>query len=500
MADVETTSAAMREIVLAGQGDAPSDDLLANICRVVSRSFDFERVAVVRYHERLREIAPVAVVGESCAAIPPLPIHQAPALERALDAQQVVSVADARDEAALGDELIDAYGVTSMFCVPLSSSGRCLGFLVGDRRGARFELDAGALAALDMVGVVTATLLEKLLVAEEMQRLDSMKSEFIAIASHELRTPLTSVYGISVTLDERGDALPDADRRQLRRALREQSERLRALVDQLLDLSRFDVAQVEISPTSTPLGTKLHELVELLAPEKSVAIDVDPQLTAWVDPVALDRIVSNLLSNALRYGRPPITISAIGGETHLRLAVEDRGAGVADDFVPRLFERFSRSERSLHAAAGSGLGLAIARAYARAHGGDVVYEHARPTGARFVVTLPTRPRALPEPSRASQRRSLPPGAASPSALGPVIVTVSPPEAARALRQLLDDYHAVLVAPDRVEIVPVDRVRRGTVIYRVIQVAQTIADEYEDAVMYFVSEDGNLWRLPPPPPI
>src|SRR5436309_8027910 len=196
VADVGTTSAAMREIVLASQGDAPSSDLLADICRVVSRSFEFERVAVVRYHERLGEVAPVAVVGETAAVIPPpLPIHEAPALERALDAQHVLFVADAREEGALSDRVIDACGVTSMFCVPLSSSGRCLGFLVGDRRGTRFDLDARVLAALDVVGVVTATLLEKLLFAEEMQRLDSMKSEFIAIASHELRTPLTSVYG-----------------------------------------------------------------------------------------------------------------------------------------------------------------------------------------------------------------------------------------------------------------------------------------------------------------
>ena len=442
--------------MLASQGDAPSSDLLADICRVVSRSFEFERVAVVRYHERLGEVAPVAVVGETAGVIPPpLPIHEAPALERALDAQHVLFVADAREEGALSDRVIDACGVTSMFCVPLSSSGRCLGFLVGDRRGTRFDLDARVLAALDVVGVVTATLLEKLLFAEEMQRLDSMKSEFIAIASHELRTPLTSVYGISVTLDERNDALSDPERRQLRRALREQSERLRALVDQLLDLSRFDVSEVEISPKPTPLASKLHELVELLAPDQQVAVEADPQLTGWVDPLALDRIVSNLLSNALRYGRLPITISATGGETHLRLAVEDRGAGVADDFVPRLFERFSRSENSMHDVAGSGLGLAIARAYARAHGGDLVYEHARPTGSRFVVTLPTKPHALPEQSPAPQPRSVRPGAASPSALGPVIVTVSPPEAAHALCHLLDDYHAVLVAADRVEINPID---------------------------------------------
>ena len=497
--DVETTSAALREIVLA-QGNAPSEDLLAHICGVVSRSFGFDRVAITRYHEPLGEVALAAVVGEPRHASPsPLPLDEAPVLTRALEAQRVVFVADARAEAALAEAVVDAFGITSMFCVPLLSSGGCLGFLVGDRRGARFELDDGALAALDVIAVVTATLLEKLLVAEEMQRLDSMKSEFIAIASHELRTPLTSVYGISVTLEERGDELSDAQRRELRRVLREQSERIRSLVDQLLDLSRFDVAGVEMSPTSTPLAPKLRELVDLIAPEHPVSLEIERELTAWVDPVALDRIVSNLLSNALRYGRPPIRISAVGGDAHLRLAVEDRGAGVPDEFVPRLFERFSRSDASGATVAGSGLGLAIARAYARAHSGDLVYEHARPSGARFVVTLPTTAPAPTDAARPGRQRA--PAwtdGAAPSRLAPVIVTVTPPDAARALRNLLDDYHAVLVAADRVEIEPVDHVRRGTVIYRVMQAARTIAAAFDDADMYFVAEDGNMWRLPPPP--
>lgn len=89
---------------------------------------------------------------------------------------------------------------------------------------------------------------------------------------------------------------------------------------------------------------------------------------------------------------------------------------------------------------------------------------------------------------------------SPRARGrraPVVVTATPPEAARALRDLLDDYRAVLVAEDRIELEPMDDVRRGTVIYRVIQASRTVADTYEEARMYFVAEDGNSWRLPPP---
>jgi signal transduction histidine kinase len=74
---------------------------------------------------------------------------------------------------------------------------------------------------------------------------------------------------------------------------------------------------------------------------------------------------------------------------HLRISVEDRGRGVEPRFVPDLFERFSRSEGSRASATGTGLGLAIARSYARAHGGDLVYEDARPHGARFRLVLPT---------------------------------------------------------------------------------------------------------------
>ena len=108
------------------------------------------------------------------------------------------------------------------------------------------------------------------------------------------------------------------------------------------------------------------------------------------DPNAFDRIVSNLVVNAVRYGRAPITIAARQRDRHLRLTVEDRGGGVAREFVPRLFDRFSRGDEA--AGDGSGLGLSIAKSYAQAHGGELVYESAHPHGARFELVLP-RPHA-----------------------------------------------------------------------------------------------------------
>ena len=112
-------------------------------------------------------------------------------------------------------------------------------------------------------------------------------------------------------------------------------------------------------------------------------------IEANVDAFAIEHVVTNLVTNALRYGTPPITVSAQCSDRHLRIAVEDRGEGVNDEFVPFLFDRFQRSERARQSPGSTGLGLAIAQSYAHAHGGDLVYSPARPKGARFELVIPT---------------------------------------------------------------------------------------------------------------
>ena len=246
--------------------------------------------------------------------------------------------------------------------------------------------------ALATVGVVLAALLESALAREETQRLAGLKSEFIALAAHELRNPLSSIYGIYVTMDKRGDELAEPDRLALREALREQTARMRNLIEQLLDLSRFDLAPIRVAPELIRLRPRIDELVRAQVGSRpdAVTVAVAADLEALVDPTALDRMLSNLVANALRHGEPPVTVTAARHDTHLRLAVEDRGDGVSGEFLPRLFDRFERSSESRGRTDGSGLGLAIARAYARAHGGDIVYAPAKPHGARFEVVLPLR--------------------------------------------------------------------------------------------------------------
>jgi signal transduction histidine kinase len=135
---------------------------------------------------------------------------------------------------------------------------------------------------------------------------------------------------------------------------------------------------------------RVEEIVGTAAANRrgAVRVDVPDGLEANVDPAAFDRILSNLITNAFRYGEPPVIVTAEQSDNHLRIAVEDRGRGVAPEFVPDLFERFSRSDSSRSISGGTGLGLAIARSYAVAHAGDLRYEPADPHGARFQLVLP----------------------------------------------------------------------------------------------------------------
>jgi signal transduction histidine kinase len=223
----------------------------------------------------------------------------------------------------------------------------------------------------------------------EARAADRLTYEFVSIASHELRAPIAVVHGIAATLDARVDELPDEQVHALLGQLVVQTDRLRDLADQLLDLSRIDSQPLRVEPEPFHPRERLDELLPRIAAGRLDEIDVkvDPEHELTTDAVAFERVAANLILNALRYGRPPVEVKAEHNHEY-RLVVEDHGDGVAPEFVPRLFERFSRSDEARRRGApGAGLGLAIASAYARAVGGRLRYE-ARPRGARFTFTLP----------------------------------------------------------------------------------------------------------------
>jgi len=357
----------------------------------VARGFDFERVGIVRWVPETTTLVPFAGFGltpDEAASLPPaLPLEQFTTFQRALDAGRAVFVADPAGEEAVPEAVVQEFGIGSYVITPLVSDGRCLGFMTCDERGGVFSLDPAEIDLLTTFGTLIAAFLEKAIEHGELRRLNELKSQFAALASHELRTPVAAVYGAVQTLDDREADLTPEQRTELRSMLSQQSKRLLELVENLLDLSRLEADSIRIEPRAFDVSERVAaNVAAAFGVGERVTIVAQPGLAAVVDPEAFDRILSNLLVNARRHGAPPYTVTVTLTGARLSVEVEDAGRGVAPEFVPSLFERFTRG--TTDASEGAGLGLSIAQSYARAHGGTITYEPVDPRGARFRLTLP----------------------------------------------------------------------------------------------------------------
>jgi len=296
------------------------------------------------------------------------------------------------DEYAVYNPILREKGIKSMLGVPLLVRGVSLGVLhVGTLTPRQFTRDQ--IELLRLVAERVAIAIERAQLHEDLVQLDQLKLNFVAIASHELRTPATSVYGVLKTLAARNHELTDELREELLRVGVEQGDRLRRLLEELLDLSRLDARAINVEPRPVVLKAALADVLEgALSTADTVELDIPDDLAAVVDPLVLERVVSNLVANAVRYGAPPIRIVAHQRDRHLRVAVEDAGPGVPKELEGRIFDRFARGGGET----GHGLGLAIARAYAQAHGGDLFYDP-RAGGARFELLIPQERNGLGKP-------------------------------------------------------------------------------------------------------
>ncbi|MFP2933616.1 ATP-binding protein [Pyxidicoccus sp. 3LG] len=224
------------------------------------------------------------------------------------------------------------------------------------------------------------------------------RDDFLSLASHELRTPLTSLRLQSQLLRRMGEVTPgetlgapkvtaklDATERQLRR--------LGALVDNLLDVSRIQTGKLDFQFSEGDLAAVVSELVTRGADEArlsgvTLSAQVDGPVHCRFDRLRMEQVVSNLLSNALRYGAgSPVRVALARQDSICRMEVRDGGPGVPEKDRERVFERFTQSQGSTHKG-GLGLGLYIVRQIVEAHGGHVRVEQAPGGGAAFVVELP----------------------------------------------------------------------------------------------------------------
>jgi hypothetical protein len=369
-------------VVRSAHGAQDSVALLTRACESISHAFGFERAGIARSSSATGPAEVVASHGWPLGEL--TKFAGLPGVQSILrDAAETASV--------VVTETADGSSLGAVAVVPLMNADGCDGFLLADRGGGTLTLAASDRVLLSTLGTIISAFLEQTVAHDDLQLAGEFKSDFISLASHELRTPTAAVCGIATTLHQRGDTLTADQRRGLSQVLYEQGLRLHRLVDQLLDLSRLEGASLRISPSSLAVLERTQEIVHGIAGERrdEIEIRIDPALIMEADGVAFDRIVSNLIVNALRYGQTPIAVSASARDRHFRLTVEDSGPGVPEDLQPQLFERFTRGDNVTKS--GAGLGLSIARSYAHAHGGELLYADATPHGARFELVVPIAP-------------------------------------------------------------------------------------------------------------
>jgi signal transduction histidine kinase len=232
---------------------------------------------------------------------------------------------------------------------------------------------------------------------ERLAELDRLKAEFVSLASHELKTPINVIAGYAELLDE--GLYGEMDQKQLKviGLIQGQTKTLTRLVNQLLDLSRFEAGGLRVEPGPTNLDRLLSEVEEsfrALATQKQIEFDVSAAETL-PSPVVVDHdrirheVLGNLLSNAFKFTAPggEIAVKAWAEDGTLHLRVSDSGVGIPQDQLEHVFEKYYQVGDEAKAK-GSGLGLAIAKHVVEAHGGRITASSTLGEGTSFSVLLP----------------------------------------------------------------------------------------------------------------
>ncbi len=232
--------------------------------------------------------------------------------------------------------------------------------------------------------------LDRVRLTEELQRLDVARREFIANAAHELRTPLTAILGFSSMLSGDPSQMPTQQLSIALDTIHRHALRMRLLINNLLDLAQLEQRKLKVFTLPTSLSAAVKQALDGVATsdEHTLTVDVPADTMVIADPLRLEQIVTNLVTNAYKYGGPNVRIDARADDHMAMIVVSDDGPGVPDDVRAHIFEPFVRGSGTA-GVQGSGLGLAIVRNLVQAFGGDAWYEEAQPHGARFVLALKT---------------------------------------------------------------------------------------------------------------
>jgi len=325
--------------------------------------------------------------------------------------------------------------------------------LLKEARDSRGELSR-ALHSLDKTNwILRRTQRELILARRQAEEARLMKEQFAANVSHELRTPLNLILGFTEIMCLSPEVYgktdwPDTLRRDIRRIHRS-SRHLLEMINDILDLSRFEVVGFTLNRQATPLEPLLRETLEIvedLFRDQPLRLEVQIEQnlpTLEIDRLRVRQVLLNLLNNAARFteeGSVRLAARRAGGE--VMISVSDTGPGIPPDELPHLFQEFYQVDRSLHRRqGGAGLGLAISKHFVEAHDGRIWVESEEGVGSTFTFTLPIPGEHVPVSHLQMER---PPEMMRPEARPPILVVDPDPVVAALLRRHLEGYEVVHV--------------------------------------------------------
>jgi PAS domain S-box-containing protein len=226
----------------------------------------------------------------------------------------------------------------------------------------------------------------------ERKRVDDLRDSILSAVSHELRTPLTSIVGFAITLKEKGASLAEETRNEMVDHLATQAHKLESLLSDLLDLDRLRRGFVRPSFRVSDVGELVTQVASDYEPSnRPIEVDADHAF-AEIDPPKIERVIDNLLANAVNHTPPGTAIRVVVREQDNGVLVEvnDRGSGVAEAERKAIFEIFNRGSGAPNRSRGTGIGLSLVAQFTAMHGGRAWVEDNPEGGSSFRVFLPAR--------------------------------------------------------------------------------------------------------------
>jgi signal transduction histidine kinase len=334
----------------------------------------------------------------------------------------------AQADTRLLPDLVAALQLQSLMVAPITRGPEILGLLaVADRVGRAPFSDEDLNLLLALAGQATIAV-ENLRLHDEikkanvlLQEYDRLKSEFVGIVAHDFRRPLMAIRGFAELVLEEDD-LPAPTRQEFMRTVISETDHLALLANDTLLITQIETGQLSFNFREVDVGPFLLEAVPLGLSDNSVLLDVPqgfPKI--WADPDRLRQVLTNLVSNAVKYSAPGESIVVRvreRGTQHIVIEVVDHGLGIPPEQIGKLFQKFARVRTEDHLkVSGTGLGLYICRLIVEGHGGQIWVESEPGKGSTFGMALPMDARLARRPLLPSEEAPSPAVADSPAGGG-----------------------------------------------------------------------------------